>query len=358
MTVSAIPPHLRVERTVAPTRNPPCGHSEFASFSHFLPETVTALSIAYIGVQSSSATWEELANAIATVDNDLNLDGGSEYRDRARYTDASGFKTILIAAYWLDTNAFDQWWRDTGHRWVDSQRPADGFGRFVESLQPGVERIETIVSSADGREGFGAIAEHSSAPIAEHGYWGSMRDRLPVAQVDTIPRGDTAPVLTRDGRTHVVHLHANACIIRSGQDYTDTQGDERSYYVESVEPILRSGMDFLRDEGVIGGCYTNRYMQIVDANFCPVEKSYAVSWWADMSALELWARSHPTHVAIFDSFMRHMNKFDQDARLRLYHEVVVPDTRQQMYRYLDCHPDTGLLAVVREDGTAPGLVDI
>ncbi|HET7742519.1 MAG TPA: phenylacetaldoxime dehydratase family protein [Mycobacterium sp.] len=65
-----------------------------------------------------------------------------------------------------------------------------------------------------------------------------------------------------------------------------------------------------------------------------------------MAALEHWAKSHPTHVAIFNSFMRHMTRFDQDAQLRLYHEVMVPDANQQEFRYLDCHPNTGVLRAV------------
>jgi aldoxime dehydratase len=344
VTASAIPQHLRVGRTVPPTRNPPKGDSAFASFSHFLPETVTTLSIAYIGVQSASADWEHLADAIRNVDRGLEIDYGPDHRDRARYVDSAGYKTIVIAAYWLNPDSFTRWSNADGLRWVDPETPPDDFGRFVEALQPSVDRVETIVSSSDGREGFGAIAEYMSPPIAEHGYWGSMRDRLPITQVDTVSRGDAGPNITCGRRLDVVRLDANACIIRSGQDYSDTDGDERQYYLERVEPILRRGMEFLRDSGLPIGCYVNRYVQIVDADFAPTEKSYAVSWWVDMASLEAWAKSHPTHVAIFGSFMEHMSRFDQDARLRLYHEVMVPASDQQAFRYLDCHPRTGLLA--------------
>jgi aldoxime dehydratase len=344
MTTSAIPAHLRVQRSVPPTRNPPDGHSDFASFSHFLPESVTTLSVAYIGVQSATADWAQLADLLRVVDCGLQAEGGSDHHDRARYVDSAGFKTILIAAYWLQPSDFDRWWRHSGQDWVDPEMHSDGCGRFVESLQPTVERLETIVSSADGREGFGALADGTSPPIAEHGYWGSMRDRLPIAQVDTLAPGRLGPVVYHaDDRVISVRLDANACVIRSGQDYSDTQGDERTYYLEYVEPRLRRGMDFLRAEGSTIGCYVNRYLQVLDDEFVPIEKSYAVSWWVDVAALEAWARSHPTHVAIFDSFMQHMSRFGQDAQLRLYHEVMVPDPHQQVFRYLDCHNGTGVL---------------
>ena len=42
---------------------------------------------------------------------------------------------------------------------------------------------------------------------------------------------------------------SNLCLIRSGQDWGDTEADERRMYLRDVEPVLRAGMDFLRDEG-------------------------------------------------------------------------------------------------------------
>jgi aldoxime dehydratase len=35
-------------------------------------------------------------------------------------------------------------------------------------------------------------------------------------------------------------------------------------YLDEVEPVLRAGMDFLRDEGRTIGCYANRYMRVID----------------------------------------------------------------------------------------------
>ena len=59
--------------------------------------------------------------------------------------------------------------------------------------------------------------------------------------------------------------HDNVCLIRSGQDWGDTEASERKMYLEDVEPVLREGMDFLRDQGRSIGCYANRYMTVVDA---------------------------------------------------------------------------------------------
>jgi aldoxime dehydratase len=104
-------------------------------------------------------------------------------------------------------------------------------------------------------------------------------------------------------------------------------------------------MDFLRDEGRSFGCYANRYMDVVDENEEFVEKRFAVSLWSDLSGLELWAKSHPTHAKIFASAMRHMAEFGSTAELHLYHEVMVVERQHQWFEYLNCHDKTGLLGV-------------
>ena len=46
-------------------------------------------------------------------------------------------------------------------------------------------------------------------------------------------------------------------------------------YLRDVEPVLRAGMDFLRDEGLKIGCYANRYMPVVDATAAPPRRASA-----------------------------------------------------------------------------------
>lgn len=56
----------------------------------------------------------------------------------------------------------------------------------------------------------------------------------------------------------------HACLIRSGQDWSETRGAERTMYVEEVEPVLRRGMKFLRDDGAGIGCLANRDVRVLD----------------------------------------------------------------------------------------------
>ena len=149
--------------------------------------------------------------------------------------------------------------------------------------------------------------------------------------------------IDRAGALRRVRAARNLCLIRSGQDWSDTEAGERKLYLEDVEPVLREGMDFLRDDGLSIGCFANRYMRVVDADGKRVEKSFGMSWWKSLDALERWSESHPTHVAIFGAAMKYLLKLGPAAKLRLYHEVTVAAADEQFFEYLNCHEGTGLL---------------
>src|SRR6202034_3562548 len=173
-----------------------------------------------------------------------------------------------------------------------------------------------------------------------------MRDRIPNAQVDAMaPAG--APSLLRDGSRLRVKPHENLCLIRSGQDWSGIEASERKMYLDDVEPVLRAGMDFLRDEGLPIGCFANRYMTVLGHDGRPVEKSYGMSWWKSLAALERWAESHPTHVRIFGAAMKYLSSLGPAAKLRLYHEVTVARADEQFFEYVNCHPQTGMLNAVQ-----------
>jgi aldoxime dehydratase len=75
----------------------------------------------------------------------------------------------------------------------------------------------------------------------------------------------------------------------------------------------------------------------------PSEKTFGMSWWKSLAALEHWAQSHPTHLAIFGTAMKYLHAMGADAKLRLYHEVSIASAAQQVFEYFNCHPKTGML---------------
>ncbi|HEY1974520.1 MAG TPA: phenylacetaldoxime dehydratase family protein [Pseudonocardia sp.] len=334
---SAIPGHLTVERT-RHRRVPDDYVPPFPAFvSRSRPE-VGQVVMAYLGLQFRGDPPED---ALRELDVALADADGPGHHDRATHTHPAGYTEIVSIAYWPDPSTFDRWF--TAHRegWMGDHRLAENVGRWVEVIRPTVDEFETLFTAPERPEGVAVIADGWSEDVQEHGYWGGMRDRIPLSQTDPM-LGGGPPVIERDGARVRVHPRQGLCLIRSGQDWSDTVGRDRELYLNDVEPVLRAGMDFLRDEGRAIGCYSNRYVTVLKDGR-PGEASFGMSWWRSLDVLERWAESHPTHVAIFGAAMKYLTTMGAQGQLRLYHEVSVVSAEEQYFEYLNCHENTGLL---------------
>ena len=341
---SAIPRHLSVTRT-RHRRVPDDYRPPYPAFVARHSPAVKRVVMAYFGAQYEGAAPPALAEALGWIAARFAAPNGPRHWDRAAYEDEAGFSTTVSVAYWDDQGAFDSWFPDARNAWTGGKLQFVSLGTFVEVLSPTVERYETLFSSLGRSEGVAVLADGLSGEIMEHAYWGGMRDRIPASQTSEMATAG-APGLVRDGGVARVAPHENICLIRSGQDWSDTDAAERRMYLEDVEPVLRDGMNFLRDEGVAIGCFANRYMTVLDRDGKPTEKTYGMSWWNSLAALERWAESHPTHVRIFGAAMQYLSRLGPAAKLRLYHEVTVASAADQLFEYRNCHPKTGLLKAV------------
>jgi aldoxime dehydratase len=341
---SAIPEHLRRQRT-RQRRIPDDYAPPYPAAVARYKASVERVVMAYFGVQYRGESAPDAATgALRSIAGAFASDAAPGHWDRALYADEAGFTNVISIGYWDVPAVFDTWFARHGARWTDGTVAAAGIGTFAEVLRPAVERFETLFSS-DLPEGVACVAAGLSDAVQEHAYWGAARDRIPMSQThDLAPRGD--PGVTTTAPRRRVTPHENICLIRSGQDWSATETEERRMYLEDVEPVLRAGMDFLRDEGAKVGCFANRYMTVLDAGGRSTEKSFGMSWWSSLAALERWAESHPTHLAIFGAAMKYLGTLGPAARLRLYHEVTVAAAEEQYFEYFNCHPGTGMLRSV------------
>lgn len=343
---SAIPAHLTVPRT-RPARVPDDYRPPYPSFVARTPESTRQVVMAYLGAQLPAAAApgplpDGLADALADPD-------GPSHHDRAMPVrpDGAAPADVVVAAYWDDPAEFDRWFDRHREPWLAGR--GEG-GRWVEVIRPRVEEFETIFGARSRPEGVAVLAEGFSDRVREHGYWGGMRDRIPASQTD--PLHDPAGLeVQRDGDRVRVLPRGSLCLIRSGQDWSDTGDEEREAYLEEIEPRLREGMEFLQRDGRGIGCLANRYLAVLDERGRPTERSYGLSWWRTLADLERWSESHPTHLAIFGSFGR-MVAERGSTRLRLYHEVSVATPDEQWFEYAGCVEPTGLLGAA--DAAAPG----
>jgi aldoxime dehydratase len=301
--------------------------------------------IAYLGVQAPGKQLQQpLSTAYQKLVSILALPHGPSHYDQAWYVDNYEYDNRVAIAYWNDPIEFERWRGNAQvtRWWASRQRNHNDLGYFCEMLTPAIERLETFYSTPDRTQGVAVVMSALSDEILEHGYWGSMRDRIPLSQTDALDtRGRLE--MSHHGLQLDVAGHQNLVVIRSGQDWSDTSGEERIHYLEKMEPTLREGMDFLQNNGLSVGCYSNRYMTQIDENGRTLERSFSVSHWHSLSDLERWSRSHPSHVKIFGTFMQMAQTFNGDLKWRGYHEVCVLEVQDQCYQYINCHPHTGLL---------------
>ena len=337
---SAIPKPLQCPRTRhrrIPDDYTPPYPSTVARFRSDVKRVV----MAYFGVQYRVHSEHDAVSLVHLSAKAFGSEGGPRHWDRAQYVDEAGFTNIITIGYWDEPSTFDTWFGKHGATWANGTSAHPEVGTFCEVLKPAIERFETLFSS-DVREGVACMAEGLSDFIQEHAYWGAARDRIPMSQThDMAPDGVSRIVTT--GLHRRVMPHENICLIRSGQDWTATAAEERRMYIEDIEPVLRAGMNFLRDDGLHIGCFANRYMTVVDQSGAVAEKSFGMSWWESLAALERWAESHPTHVAIFGAAMKYLRTVGPAAKLKLYHEVTVAGLDEQYFEYFNCHPRTGML---------------
>ncbi|CAG9987820.1 unnamed protein product [Clonostachys byssicola] len=358
---SAIAPHLRTERVV-PGNTPDNFKPPFEIYASRYPPLMKELVFAIIGVQYSSSelndgvAMEKLISFISStaVPNHLRPTLG----EVAAMTDNRSHYNIAMLAYWPDRRTWNEWSEQTGFQeWWSGLDPTNQQnGWFLEVFFPTMDRFETILTDTTMREGASYMRDNVSGPVLEHGYWGSMRDRLPVAQVDELvgekaflQAGGPKRPSTLTSRVRVPGKR-NLAVIRSGQDWKETLPKERDLYLKMMRPALQAGMDFLHDHGDEVGCYSNRFMDIVGPNGeTGKDRSFGLGYFDDLASLEAWSKSHPTHVNIFAVFMKYAKEMNNELSLHLYHEVSVLESSQQLFEYVSCHANTGMLASIRDN---------
>lgn len=366
MLESAIPEQLRRERK-CPVSTPPNYVPPFPAYCARFPGGMNNLVMAIIGAQHVSPPIGGLADISAVEKFITNAPETSRpsFWEVASVTDKRGALNTAILAYWPSAEKHKKWAEGSGFEawWQSPERENDGHGWFQEVLCPTVDRFETVFSNSEHPEGAANMQEKISGEMEEHAYWGSMRDRLPAAQDDklegdkwktnhgTLSTPPPPPSSSSSGadlakqKRIVIPGKKNLCVIRSGQDWSDTLPEERKLYLETMHPVLSSGMNFLRDQGREVGCYAMNLWSVVDTQTQAAnrERTFGLGYFDDLASLEYWSKSHQTHIDIFGGFLMYAKKLNNVLSLRLFHEVYVLEEGQQKFEYIGCHEDTGML---------------
>lgn len=307
--------------------------------------------MAYYGIQNrsgSAATLEEFQTWIQAASAGADAPDVVEFAD---YVDERDFATWVAMLYWRDRpDAFARWQSRADHDafWLAPERETGDGGYFREVFHVPNDRLETLYSDQNMSVGSGAGLGAHDGPIQSHNYWGSMRDRIPGSSSDdysggfsltTEPKARTAGL----GERVIASGIDNLATIRSGELYDGLEGREKEVYEAELEPSVREGMRYLRDNPVASGCLSCRHMDETSASGQRIPLAFAVAHFDTLTRLEDWSESHPTHLRIFGRFVELAQELQGNIRLRLWHEVIVSQADMQHFEYVNCHPLTGFL---------------
>ncbi len=257
-----------------------------------LPER-TAFSMIFVRGSGDAATVEEIKTE---------LTGGADTPDhleRARLVNTDDQVAVFLG-YWTDPEA--------QRRWCRRSRSLTRPGVLQETATIPAERWETLHSTPETTPGVRNLLGAELTDV--HEYWGAARDRIPASAASELASGPGRP------------LPGNLCLIRSGQVWEHCGEAERALYFADVEPNLTAGIDFLAKHTETG-CIASRFLREQTIDGEDLESTSFVGWFRDLKSLEDWSRTHPTHLAIFNSFLTMVSDLGFEIDLRLWHEVAV-----------------------------------
>ncbi len=337
-----------IARTI-PMRRPQDFTPAVQRWSAAFPAEVERMVVAFFGVQSAeperladSSFFDWLQQALQRTDGPLTL-------DHARFEDEAGYHNHVATAYWLDMDSFAAWSESdvVAAWWRDPRRLSEKTGYWREILMVPLTRLETLY----WRDFPGGLMQSSAVPIVpteNSGYYGAMRDRIPLAATDALhsPLGDKLrePLQRHSfGQRCIVTAPENLAVIRSATFWGNCDDEQKQDFFDNLRGPLERGMAFLRENPEATGCCALRYMQTTCIDGTPRPETHAHGYFLSLAHLENWAEGHASHHAIFSGALARYKKYGAKNQLRTWHEVFVLPENGQHFEYVNCHGRTGLL---------------
>jgi hypothetical protein len=140
--------------------------------------------------------------------------------------------------------------------------------------------------------------------------------------------------------------------IRSGQYWGNCSKEEADSYEQKLEPTLQQGLKYLHENSAQTGALSIQYLRNDEAVRSPVslreerKESCGAGFFANLEDLEHWAKSHASHLKIYSGALAHYKAFGDERKFRTWHEVCVIQEGDAVFEYVNCSPDTGVIASV------------
>lgn len=294
------------------------------------------------GSGSSGAALREAIEATLTGD-------AAPWRNEwCSHVDPQGYRNDICVAYWHHQDDFRQWRarQDVG-LWAAETHD---IGLWIEVLTCPIPTMETSYSNEHPDWGLASRCPVRLDP--DHGYFGSMRDRIPKAEDNGLP-GELRELPATDleqetiGHRVTVSLPDNVCFIRTVQGWQDCDTEQQADFLENMMPVYHTGVEYLRENPRDTNCVSARLVEM-DNDGTQVQ-TQTLAWFLGLEDLERWAHEHPTHHAILDGMSSFAERYNLQIQIVLGHEVFVVPAGYSHIEYSNCHPHTGFLRFLRAE---------
>jgi aldoxime dehydratase len=339
---------VSVFERINPIRKPKDFVPAVQRWSVALPNRYDRYFVSFYGVQGADPESVYASGFFPWISAVLALPAAPVAHDHARYVDEQGLTNHIVAMYWIDPAAHEAWrdHPDVAGWWNDTARLNEPCGYFRECMTVPLDRQETLYWQ-DYPAALSKAAEVSIYPTPWCGYYGAMRDRIPLAAVDPMEgaQATLAPAVTRaskGARWRILTPH-NFAAIRSAVYWGDCDPEQHEDFMTKLRAPLETGMNYLRENAGPTGCCSLRYQQTCTPHGETEAESHAIGYFLSLSHLENWAERHPSHHAIFSAAIARYKKYGKANQLRTWHEVYVLPTEGQWFEYVNCTPETGIL---------------
>jgi aldoxime dehydratase len=316
--------------------------------SKYPKDDVPEIFVSYYGAQDRGDP-ETAAEFVSWMRSMLSHPDAPLTHDWAFVDDRSGFKNHVFILYWTDLQTRTRFENSPEfvEFWNADARLCGDVGYWRECMRFPITRIETIFVNHRA-QGLARLQE-VVGPIQVHGYNGSMRDRVPDSEKghrfrpSAVGKLKRLPDLQPLGKRITVDPPDNLCIIRSGQDANGLSEKEDKLWREILLPPLTIGMDYALHHPEEIGCLNIRWITELDAEGRTFGVKSSCGIFLSVAHLEKWVSAHPTHAAMFDALPKVSEAMDHKMDLQLWHEVWVLPREGQLFEYVNCGSEVGLL---------------
>jgi hypothetical protein len=319
-----------------------------------LPDAVRQVRFVQFGIQAQSEA--AAGDAAAELQALLALGDAPAELSRGVFVDVLGVTNLCWLAYWFDPAAYERWSGQVAVQDYWASRPAHGpLGYWRESAAVPVDNIDTLYTPHDPfKYEQAGVARHGTMEVCQlHDYWGAVRDRMPAAAEGglSVETGSYTPAAGETlGQRIRLTAPANVCMARHHEDWRNSPAFGELYQAK-VKGVKEAGTRHLASHPELG-CITARELagQALDGK--AIGRADAIAWFLSLDHLLDWARSDPSHQAIYTAFFNAATavKDGQVWDVPMWHEVFVVPQGGVEAEYVNCNNRTGFLGLLEQRG--------